>query len=206
MSAENHSEQLVDIGGYSLAIRCMGHGAPAVVIDAGLGDGLNTWTRTQARVATFTQVCVYDRAEVGQSEPGPVPRTSPQMVAELRALLQNAHIEGPYVLVGHSFGGLNAQLFAMQYPHDVAGLVLVDPSFPDMLTRLAGVLSDTWLPLWNSQFQSDAEGMTHADFAASCAAVAAAGTLPDVPLIVLSAGKPVQLWSIAHSPQRMSCG
>ncbi len=98
MSAENHSEQLVDIGGYALAIRCMGHGAPVVVIDAGLGDGLNTWTRTQARVATFTQVCVYDRAGVGQSDRGPAPRTSPQMVAELRA---GGYADDTPVVVAH---------------------------------------------------------------------------------------------------------
>ncbi len=193
MSAVAGYEGLVDVGGHCLVARCVGKGSPTIVIDAGLGEGRSAWTNIQNRVATFSRVCAYDRAGVGDSDRGPTPRTSRQMVRELRALLGELNIEPPYVLVGHSLGGLNAQLFATQYPDEVAGLVLVDPSFPDMLERFAAVLSDVWLPLWNSQFQSDAEGMTAEDFTTSCAQVAAAGPLPHVPLIVLSAGQPVQL-------------
>ena len=192
MSAED-SGNLVDIGASQLCIRCTGYGTPTVVIDAGLGEGLNAWTSVQAQLATLTRVCAYDRAGIGRSSPGPKPRTSRQMVSELRSLLSHMKVDGPYVLVGHSLGGLNAQLYAAAYPAEVAGMVLVDPSFPDMLSRLKPVLGRIWAPLWNSQFASDAEGMTQQDFAASCAQAAAAGNLPDVPLVVLSAGQPVQL-------------
>ena len=127
------SEEMVDIGGYRPCVQCAGEGTPTVVIDAGLSDGLNEWAALLPHVAAFTRVCAYDRAGVGKSDPGPKPRTSQQMVTELRVLLHKAHIEGPYVLVGHSLGGLNAQLYAAEYPNEVAGLVLVDPMFPDML-------------------------------------------------------------------------
>jgi pimeloyl-ACP methyl ester carboxylesterase len=186
-------ERALDVGGYQLYFRCAGQGTPTVVIDAGLGEGLEAWAAAQMQVAASTRVCAYDRAGVGKSEPGPKPRTSQQMVKELRTLLRKANIQGPYVLVGHSLGGLNAQLHAAQYPNEVAGLVLVDPSFHDMLARFESLISEEWKPLWNSQFESDAEGMTEADFVTSCAQVSAAGKILDIPLVVLSAGQPVQL-------------
>jgi pimeloyl-ACP methyl ester carboxylesterase len=80
----------------------------------------------QPKVTKFARVCSYDRSGLGWSESGPKPRTSPQIVKELHALLKNAGEEGPYVLVGHSFGGANAQLYASEYPKEVAGMVLVD--------------------------------------------------------------------------------
>jgi pimeloyl-ACP methyl ester carboxylesterase len=184
---------MIDIGRMQLRLSCVGQGSPTVVIDAGLGEGLDAWASVQTQIAAFTRVCAYDRAGVGKSGPGPKPRTSRQMVTELRALLSAAQIDGPYVLVGHSLGGLNAQLYAIEHPDEVAGLVLVDPSFPDMLTRLKPVLGKIWTPLWNSQFASDAEGMTQQDADTSCTQVATAGKLPDIPLVVLSAGQPVKL-------------
>jgi pimeloyl-ACP methyl ester carboxylesterase len=193
MSETQGFEKMVDIGSTQLRLSCAGCGTPTVVLDAGLGEGLETWTKVQTQVAAFTRVCAYDRAGVGKSGPGLKPRTSGQIVSELRTLLSRAEIEGPYVLVGHSLGGLNAQLYAIEHPDEVAGLVLVDPTFPDMIARLKPVLGKIWTPLWNSQFASDAEGMTKQDFDASCTQVATAGKLPDVPLVVLSAGQPVKL-------------
>jgi pimeloyl-ACP methyl ester carboxylesterase len=102
------TEERIDVGGYRLCARCAGEGSPAVVIEAGLGEGLSEWAGVQKEVAAFARVCAYDRAGVGRSDPGPKPRTSQQMVKELHALLNNAHLDGPYVLVGHSLGGLNA--------------------------------------------------------------------------------------------------
>jgi pimeloyl-ACP methyl ester carboxylesterase len=164
-----------------------------VVFEAGLGGGATDWFTAQDRVALFTLACAYDRAGIGKSGASDRQRTSRQMVLELHTLLRNAHIDGPYLLVGHSLGGLNAQLFAIQHPDQVARLVLVDPSFPGMLERFDETIPEEWKPLWDSQFESDAEGMSIQDAAASLAQVAAAGPLPDVPLVILSAGQPVQL-------------
>jgi pimeloyl-ACP methyl ester carboxylesterase len=103
-----------------------GKGGPTVVMDAGLGGGVLDWQTVQPKVAEFARVCSYDRSGVGWSESGPTPRTSPRIVTELHALLKNAGEDGPYVLVGHSFGGANAQLYASEHPEEVAGMVLVD--------------------------------------------------------------------------------
>lgn len=123
--------QLIDVGGYRLHLVCEGNGIPTVVMDAGLGDSWLTWSAVQPVIARSTRVCAYDRAGLGYSDPGPMPRESGQIVAELHALLTNAHLSPPYVLVGHSFGGFNTRLFAYTYPTEVAGLVLVDPSHED---------------------------------------------------------------------------
>jgi len=96
------------------------------VMDSGIGDGLLEWQTVQPKGAKFARVCSYDRSGSGWSESGPNPRTSARIVEELHALLENAGAGGPYVLVGHSFGGANAQLYAARYPKEVAGMVLVD--------------------------------------------------------------------------------
>ncbi len=118
--------KLVDIGGYRLHINCTGTGSPTVILDAGLGGTSLDWSKVQPAVARFTRVCSYDRAGYGWSESGPGPRTSQQIVKELHLLLAHAQIHGPYVLVGHSLGGLNMRLYAYRYPAEVAGMVLLD--------------------------------------------------------------------------------
>ncbi|MCH6553751.1 MAG: alpha/beta hydrolase [Acidobacteria bacterium] len=128
--------RMVDVGGYRLHLYCTGEGNPTVVLDSGLPGTSLSWRWVQPEVASFTRVCSYERAGLGWSEAGPRPRTSRQIVAELRTLLNHAGIEGPYVLVGHSFGGFTARLFASQYPEEVVGMVLVDPIHPQ-----------EWLPL-----------------------------------------------------------
>jgi pimeloyl-ACP methyl ester carboxylesterase len=123
--------QLVDVGRYRLHINCTGTGSPTVVIDAGLGDWSASWNSwVQPEVAKTTRVCTYDRAGMGWSETGPLPRTAEQFAKELHTLLQNARIPGPYVLVGHSMGGLPVRVFAHAYAADVAGVVLIDSMSP----------------------------------------------------------------------------
>ena len=123
--------QLVDVGGYRLHINCTGTGSPTVVIDAGLGDWSGSWSSwVQPEGAKTTQVCTYDRAGMGYSEAGPLPRTAEQFAKELHTLLQHAGILGPYVLVGHSMGGLPVRVFVHEYATDVAGVVLIESMNP----------------------------------------------------------------------------
>lgn len=127
--------QMVDVGGYRLHINCTGTGSPTVVIDAGLGGWSLTWNSIQEEVAKTTRVCTYDRAGMGYSEASPLPRTAGQFAYELHTLLERANIEGPYVLVGHSLGGLTVRIFAHDYPTEVAGLVLIDSMSPGQMTQ-----------------------------------------------------------------------
>jgi pimeloyl-ACP methyl ester carboxylesterase len=125
---------MVDVGGSSMHLHCTGEEGrtPTVVMDSGAGGIGMDWGPVQPGVAKFARVCTYDRAGLGWSDPGPQPRTSQRFAEELHALLNNAGVEGPYVLVGHSLGGNNVQLYASRYPDEVAGMVLVDPQFYNM--------------------------------------------------------------------------
>jgi pimeloyl-ACP methyl ester carboxylesterase len=120
--------QLVDIGGYRLHLWCTGNGAPAVILDTGLGGSSAGWVFVQPDVARFTRVCSYDRAGMGYSDPGPSPRTARRIASELAKLLDRSGIAGPVVLVGASIAGFNVRVFASDHPERAAGLVLVDAS------------------------------------------------------------------------------
>ncbi len=142
---------LVDLGGYKLHIFCEGSGSPTVIMETGLGSPGLVWELVRPEVAGLTRTCVYDRAGLGWSDLSPDPRTAENMATELHALLSIAQIDGPYVLVGHSFGGALVRLYAHAYPEDVAGLVLVDASheeqysrFPDAIINL-GIQGDQQL-------------------------------------------------------------
>lgn len=122
---------LVDVGGLRLHVHCSGAGTPAVVMEAALGGSSISWSLVQPDVARLTLACSYDRAGFGWSDPGPMPRTAGRVADELRALLECAGIRPPFLLVGHSFGGLVMRIFAARHRADVAGLVLVDPAHPE---------------------------------------------------------------------------
>jgi len=117
---------LVWADGTRLNLYCMGSGSPAVVFDSGWEDWAPVWTIVQPEVAKWTRACSYDRAGAGFSDPGPMPRTSVRIADELRSALHNAAIKGPYILVGHAFGGDNVRTFAERHTAEVAGLVLVE--------------------------------------------------------------------------------
>lgn len=127
---------MVDIGGYKLHIYCMGSGAPTVILEAGMGDNSLGWSLVQPEIAKFTRVCSYDRAGTGWSDASPLARTSQNIADELHSLLKNADVPGPYILVGHSFGGLDIRLYAHEYPNEVVGMVLVESSHEDQLKKL----------------------------------------------------------------------
>jgi pimeloyl-ACP methyl ester carboxylesterase len=132
--------KMVDVGGYKLHLYGMGEehsGGPSVILEAGLGSTSLDWYKVQPEIAKFARVYAYERAGVGWSESGPGPRTAMQAVHELHNLLRNAQVPEPYILVGHSYGGLVVRLFADRYPNEVAGLVLVDASHEDQLSVAA---------------------------------------------------------------------
>ncbi|HKF95483.1 MAG TPA: alpha/beta hydrolase [Gammaproteobacteria bacterium] len=128
--------KLVYVRDHYMHINCMGKGHPTVVLDSGLGGTSLDWALIQPKVAHYTRVCSYDRSGYGWSDGGLGPRTSFTIMDELHLLLDAANVPGPYVLVGHSFGGFNMRLFANAHPEDTAGLVLVDASHEQQFMRL----------------------------------------------------------------------
>ena len=132
--------KLVDVGGYRLHLNCTGKNGPTVVLIAGAGDFSFDWGLMQPEVSRFTRVCSYDRAGLAWSDPGPTPRTMRQDAYELHTLLKTARVQAPYVLVGHSIGGLIARVYAEQYPAEVAGMVLVDSTHEDTTLMYQGKL------------------------------------------------------------------
>jgi len=186
----------VDIGGCNLFINCVGEDSPVVVMDSGLNGTSADWETLLPDLRRITRVCVYDRAGLGASDLNPHPRTSGQMVEELRALLTNAGIPAPYVLVGWSFGGMNMRLYAARYPDEVAGVVLLDSLHPDRNTRSLALLpprargepaslmelrqwwaTDWGIPRWNP---------LGVDWKTSAEQVRAAGPLGEIPLVVVT--------------------
>ncbi|MGH9348510.1 MAG: alpha/beta fold hydrolase [Vicinamibacterales bacterium] len=123
--------RLVDVGGFRLHVQCSGRASPTVVFDAALGASSLSWSLVQPAVARIARACAYDRAGFGWSDAGPMPRTAGRIADELGELLARADVPPPYLLVGHSFGGLVTRIFAARRRHLVAGLVLVDPAHPD---------------------------------------------------------------------------
>lgn len=128
--------QMVDVGGYRLHLYEMGEGTPTVILDAGMGCHCLDWALVQPEIAKFAKVYSYDRAGNGWSEESPHSRTSGNIIDELHTLLVNAGVPSPYILVGHSFGGINLRLFANRYPKDVLGIVLVDAAHEDQMEKL----------------------------------------------------------------------
>lgn len=181
------SGEFVSVGQRRMWIACQGQGSPTVIMDAGVNSGSQIWARIWPTAAATTRVCVYDRAGLGYSDPIPRPRTSQEVVDDLHKLLQNANVPKPYVLVAHSFGGLNVRLYASQYPQDVVGMVLVDAVHEDRFAATAKVLTPAQEAQFETGRQANPEGL---DYYESSRLVRTIGpALPNIPLIVIARGR-----------------
>jgi pimeloyl-ACP methyl ester carboxylesterase len=201
-------------GGRHLYLECHGSGSPTVVLDAGHRGRGDFWnvsddpktTPVLAGVQQFTRVCTYDRPGTvlgsapkyfSRSDPVPMPRNAAAAVTDLHELLSAAKVPGPYVLVGHSFGGLNILLYALNYPRSVAGIVFVDALPPELRNQMAASLWKTYSELIPQPVPGlhykDLETM---DFSVSIDQVQRAlaqTTLPAIPIVVLTKDKPFDL-------------
>lgn len=202
---------MADIGTHRLQYRSEGTGEPVVVLDAGITDGLDKLKTLQASISRVTQVITYNRAGYGQSEAGPLPRDAGREAEELKLLLEMASVAGPYILVGHSLGALNVQVFASRYPDNVAGMVLLDPpplsfllgqEYKD-LASMAERMTMEWQAIADSAAKSaKAEDRTQSSFfrmiasehremfGATARLVEEISTFGSIPLVVMAAGKP----------------
>src|SRR5215216_4348171 len=209
---------LVDIGGgRRLWLECRGEGSPTVILEAGAGNNADTWdtvglpagseqTAVLPGVAGFTRVCAYDRPGTildlehrSRSDPVPMPRIAGDIVADLHALLGAAAIPGPYVLAGHSFGGLVSRLYAATYPDEVVGLVLVDAAHEDYYGAMREVLTpEQRTEIVRLEEQGPPELADYLDrerldtdaSADQMRAAATTSPLPPLPLVVLTHGRP----------------
>jgi pimeloyl-ACP methyl ester carboxylesterase len=127
---------LVNVNGYKMHIYCMGKGSPTVILDAANLGTVSNWAWIQPGLAKATRVCTYDRADAGWSDLSPHSNDTRQNAKALRQLLANVNLPGPYVLVGHSFGGLYVRMFADMYLDEVAGMVFIEGTLPDGLKAL----------------------------------------------------------------------
>ena len=130
--------KMVDLGGHRLHVNCSGKGSPTVVVENGLGDFSFDWVLVQSRVSAFTRICTYDRSGYAWSDSGPKPRTFAQINLELRDALSNLGEGGPFILVGHSYGGAVMRNFAAIYHEAVVGMVLVDSAFEGQRVGIGG--------------------------------------------------------------------
>jgi len=203
----------VEVDGRRLYLQCKGAGGPTVILISGYCNNAEIWTTPPASgvdpvfeaVAEFTRVCAYDRpgtildaTHLSRSDPVAMPRTAKTVASELHDLLDAAKVEGPYVLVAHSLGGIFARLYASTYPNDMAGLVLVD-AWPEAMPKLLGpgqwaayvTLSDP-APLGLESYRA----LEKVDFGVASERMeqeTAQSPLYGLPLFVLSRAKPVAL-------------
>jgi len=205
----------VDVGTHSLHAVVMGEGTPPVVIEAGIGALSDEYSELAGRLAAHTTVVTYDRAGYGPSEPGPLPRDSRREAEELRTLLDGLSVPGPYVLVGHSLGGLNAQVYAALHPEDLVGMVLLDP--PPLgfimgeeygeLVAMAEGMTEEWQGIADRGAHSQNEGeraeagffgmlaSEHREmFGASARQASSIASFGELPLVVIASGVPNPLF------------
>jgi pimeloyl-ACP methyl ester carboxylesterase len=176
--------KLVSVGGRrSLYLQCTGSAGPTVVLEAGFGGNTLNWRDVQPQLGRTTRTCAYDRAGLGNSPPPTGVHDVQDELNDLQRLLRAAHIKPPYVLVGHSYGGILARLFASQHPDEAAGVVLVDARGRDATRRQLAILPKSQIPPVLAMPVQDG-----VDVAASEALASRVRSLGATPLAVVTAG------------------
>lgn len=203
---------LIEVGGRKLYLECRGSGSPTVILQSGFGNAADIWSYAEAHpppvfpgTASFTRVCAYDRPgstrsldDAGQpataplpsrSDPAPMPRTGADVVTELHDLLAAAGVPGPYVLAGHSLGGLFSLLYARTYPDQVAGLIMIEATPPPLKRLLSPQLWKELLqdPLLAAQSPIPGYVVETYDLDRILDQIAAAAPLPPAPVVLLTA-------------------
>jgi len=210
-SGDQPADRVINLGSHSLHAVVVSNGSPTVVFDGGIGACCEEYCNLQDRIAATTTVVTYDRAGYCSSEVGPLPRDSRSEVEELRILLDELKVPRPYILVGHSLGGLNVQVYAGLHPEEVAGMVLLDPPplpfiLGEQYTELASMaaqMTDNWQGIADSGLRSeDGEEKANAEFflmlasehremfntsAKQASSIASFG---NIPLVVVASGVP----------------
>lgn len=175
-SAYEHAQTLVALpDGRRLNIFCIGAGTPVVILEAGGGDDSLTFQRAQGCLSSVTRVCSYDRAGMGFSDASDGPSTAAHTVSDLHALVEKTALPKPFVLVGHSNGGIYTSLYAARFPDEVAGLVMIDPNNLGLDMAAEKVLDEPWLKRWRTSDQADIKQ------ARLCLALAGKGALKRAP-------------------------
>jgi pimeloyl-ACP methyl ester carboxylesterase len=195
--AQSANEKRVEVAGHGFHVLETGTGKPSVVFENGMGEDLSTWKDVQPAIAKLTDTFSYDRAGLGKSDQAASsePRDAKQLAIELHTLLHAAHVPGPYVLVGHSLGGAIVQVFAFEYPAEVAGLVLVDPGDGRLDKLLSSKLPhDIWLARQKALAEEmptlpEAVRREYVGLAASGDEAAQAYPLPSIPMVLLTGTK-----------------
>jgi pimeloyl-ACP methyl ester carboxylesterase len=174
-------------GGRSLLVHCVGSGSPAVVLESGLGTNAMQWRDVQPALGRMTRVCAYDRAGVGSSVAPAGMRDARDQVADLRSMLAHAGIDPPYVLVGHSYGGVLARVFAREHPAQTAGVVLIDTMGRDGRGRQLAIWPASQAPAIRAMLATTL--LDNVDLAAGEAIASRLTTLGDTPLAVVDAAR-----------------
>ncbi len=202
--------RLINIGFQSMYIDCLGDNPPTVLVDVGIAESSASWYKIAKQLSKDVRICLYDRAGYGWSDPGRGERTTATIVHELNLLIKTAEIPGPFVVVGHSFGGFTARYLAAKFPKNILGLVLVDSSHPDQIYRLSALDNAGKKPLITGRtnlapnnfsafekkwyFLNSSRKATFAQmgelkyFKESAYQVKHAGPIQDIPIAILSRG------------------